>query len=81
MKYRVFTKKGCGTCKSVVAIMRAKGLEFEEVDVSTDAGLYLAQKLGIMHSGAIVDANDREVPIDEIVKISVQPQMCAACAV
>ena len=75
--YRVFTKKGCGTCNSVKAILRSRGVEFSEVDVSTEAGLYLARKLGVMHSGAIVDENDHIISIEEIAQRS--SMACATC--
>lgn len=68
MKYRVFTKKGCGTCRSVVSILREKQVEFSEIDVSTEAGLTLAQQLGITHSGAVIDENDKVIPIEELSK-------------
>ena len=77
MHYRVFTKKGCGTCKSVVSIMRSRQLDFSEIDVGTDAGIRLANQLGVLHSGAIVDENDKIIPIDDIIKIQVQP--CETC--
>jgi glutaredoxin-related protein len=73
MTYRVFTKKGCGTCKSVVSILKSKGLDFTEVDISTEAGLYLAQQLHIRSAGSIVDENDKIIPIADITKMSVCP--------
>jgi len=71
MRYRVFTKKGCGTCKSVVSILKSKQLDFSEVDVTTEAGQQLASRLGIMHSGAIIDENDKEIPIEKIISLAV----------
>ena len=78
MKYRVFTKKGCGTCKSVVSILKSKQLDFSEVDVTTEVGQQLASRLGIMHSGAIIDENDKVIPIEQIVNVGVQPA-CVTC--
>ena len=66
MSYRVFTKAGCGTCRSVVSILRGKGINFSEIDVATDAGLQLAHKLGIVHSGAIIDENNKVVTVQEV---------------
>lgn len=68
MSYRVFTKKGCGTCNSVKSILRSKGLSFAEIDVTTEAGLYLASHLGITSSGTIIDENDKIIPIADILK-------------
>ena len=70
MSYRVFTKRGCGTCNSVKSILRSRGLEFREVDVSTEAGLRLAAKLGIQSSGTVVDESGRIIPIDAILAMS-----------
>ena len=64
--YRVFTKTGCGTCRSVVSVLRGKGVKFIEVDVATEAGLQLASQLGVQHSGAIVDENDKIVSVQEV---------------
>lgn len=66
MSYRVFTKKGCGTCKSVVSVLRARQVDFSEIDVTTEAGLSLAQQLGVRAAGTIVDANDKIVPLTEV---------------
>ena len=77
MSYRVFSKKGCGTCNSVKSILRSKGVDFTEIDVTTEAGLYLAQKLGITAAGTVVDANDRIIPIKDIVSGQVQRATCA----
>lgn len=66
MKYRVFTKKGCGTCNSVKSILRTKKVDFTEIDVTTDYGFQLASKLGIMHAGAVIDENDHLVPIEKV---------------
>ena len=71
MMLRVFTKKGCGTCNSVKMILRQRQLPFEEIDVSTEAGQELAYRLGITHSGAIIDEDDNEVTIDRIPQIAI----------
>ena len=73
MHYRVFTKKGCGTCRSVVSILRSRGVDFSEVDVATDGGLRLAQYLGVTTSGAIVDENDKILTIDDLIRATAQP--------
>ena len=73
-KYRVFTKKGCGTCRSVVSILKARQVDFSEIDVTTEYGQQLASRLHIMHSGAIIDENDNVVKLENV---GIVP--CAAC--
>jgi len=79
-KYRVFTKKGCGTCKSVTNILRAKGVDFNEIDVSTEYGVRLASELGVTHSGAIVDENGKIIPLESFLASSQSMPKMAACA-
>ena len=76
----VFTKKGCGTCRSVVTILRAKGVDFTEVDVATDVGLKLARDYGVTSSGAIVNEKGQIVPIDRFLAPQQSaPAACASC--
>ena len=64
-KYRVFTKKGCGTCMSVKATLRNSHVEFEEIDVGTPEGLAMAERLNITHAGTIIDMDEKIVPLKE----------------
>lgn len=61
---RVFTKNGCGTCKSVKYQLDSKGVKYEEIDVGTPEGLDLAQELGIGHAGTIIDDDNKIVPLE-----------------
>ena len=61
---RVFTKNGCGTCKSVKYQLDSKGVKYDEIDVSTPEGLDLAQKLNIGHAGTIINEKDEIVPLE-----------------
>jgi glutaredoxin 3 len=36
MAIRVYTKKHCGACKDVIALLRSKQATFEEIDLSSD---------------------------------------------
>ena len=81
MRYRVFTKKGCGTCRSVTALLKQKGVEFEEIDVATDAGLAVAQKLGIKTSGAVIDENNKVIPFKDLSRVIAENLECEACTV
>ena len=79
MSYRVFTKKGCGTCNSVKAILKSRGVDFKEVDVTTEFGLRLASKCGVMSTGTIIDENDRIVPLSEFLGQPAPEFKCATC--
>jgi len=74
--YKVFVKKGCGTCMSVKSVLRSKGIPFEEIDVETEAGLWLAHQHGVMSTGSVFDPDWNPVSIESIVSKGV----CLACS-
>ena len=64
--YSVFTKKGCGTCKSVTTQLKQRGVDFKEIDVGTTEGWEKAKALGISTAGVIIDENDNIVKLSDI---------------
>ena len=64
--YFVFTKVGCGVCKSVVNQLKSRGVQFEEIDVGTEEGWKKAQSLNIMSAGVIIDENNKVIKLADI---------------
>lgn len=66
MKYRLFYKNGCGSCKAVKSQLDAKGVDYELIDVGTQEGWDIAKSLDIRFSGAIVDETGNLVKLKDI---------------
>ena len=62
----VFTKNGCGTCKSVISQLKQKSVNFKEIDVGTTEGWEKAKSLGISAAGTIIDENNNIIKLSDI---------------
>lgn len=65
---RVFVKKGCGVCKSVVRQLEERGVKFEAIDVGTRQGLEEAERYGVDIGGTILDESDRQLSVREAIE-------------
>lgn len=56
---QLFTKPGCQPCKATKRVLNAKGVDFEEIDISTDpAAREKIISMGFMQAPVVVTDND-----------------------
>jgi len=59
MSWKLFVTQNCEECKKVKSVLEFAGLNFEEVDASTDSGVKLAEKYGIGRVPALIELDKK----------------------
>lgn len=67
MTVAVLTSQACGKCMVIKNLLKQKGIQYQEISVTSELGRRLTEELSICSAGAIVDLDgNRQIGIADL---------------
>lgn len=75
MKILKFYSPTCGPCKVMEKNMKAAGIEYTDIDTTTEAGIHMASQFGVRSLPTVIKVDSNGTVVDTIKGIKTTQQL------